>query len=302
MRIEAIAVSKGSHGAPLPETSFVVDSGEVTIVEAETGDRPVVLALIASGRMVPDSGTITLDGSAEPALLRERIALVDAPEISEPPADIRLSTALREELSYAGRSTSRSSILQTITDALHTNHEQGLTPETRSAAQLASLPMRDVPPALRIRLLAELALSRPGVEALVLSSPDRHGGLPTDWYTIALDLASRHHPLLIICGAPSAALLPTHQEAEAATPTTPHPAELPEPTWLPNVALPPAPAAGEGDEGSGVAGVYGQSPHPLHPQRPRATSTTPTTQTTPATPTAPTPPTPRHTTPQDPDA
>ncbi|WP_368498134.1 hypothetical protein [Herbiconiux sp. A18JL235] len=291
MRIEAIAVSKGSHGAPLPETSFVVDSGEVTIVEAETGDRPVVLALIASGRMVPDSGGITLDGSADPALLRERVALVDAPEISEPPADIKLSTALREELSYSGRSTGRSSILQTITDALHTNHEQGLTPETRSAAELASLPMRDVPPALRIRLLAELALSRPGVDALVLSSPDRHGGLPTDWHTIALDLASRHHPLLIICGAPSAALLPTHAVA-AAQPATPLP--LPTPSaaaQLPDVPLTPAPAAGEGDEGSGVAGVYGQSPHPLHPQPPRAT---PATRATPTTTERPNP--------QDPDA
>ncbi|GAA2224940.1 hypothetical protein N1031_05010 [Herbiconiux moechotypicola] len=215
MRIDAIGITKGKNGVPLPSTTLSYESGAVTVAVAEQGDQPVVLALIAAGRMHPDSGSVTLDGAPATAPLRDRVALVDAPEVSEPAPDLALATVLREELAYANRPSGRRAVEQAITDALHANRELGLTVEgdvdgdidDRTPAQLARIPVRDVPPALRIRLLTELALSRPGVEALVLSSPDRHGGSPFVWNAIAHDLASRDVAVLVVTGAASAELL-----------------------------------------------------------------------------------------------
>lgn len=193
MKIVADGVSKGSGGTPLPLTTVEFETGRVTVVEAETGDRPVVLALILSGRMRPDSGTVTLDGVDDPALLRERIALVDAPEVSEPPADLPLAVALRDELLYAGRPTGRASVAQTLADA-------GGTDFARTA-------VGEVPPAVRLRLLTELAAFRRGVQGIVLTSPDRHGGDPREWLAIADDLAARDFAVAVVCGAASAEIV-----------------------------------------------------------------------------------------------
>lgn len=193
MRIVATNIAKGRDGIPLPETSVDYETGRVTVVEAEVGDRPVVLALILSGRMHPDSGTVTLDGDGDLALLRERVALVDAPEVSAPAADLPLTTVVREELLYAGRSTSRATIAQTLADA--------------GATAYAAARIDDVPPAIRIRLLAELAAFRRGVQALVITSPDRHGGDPREWLSVATDLAARDFAVAVVCGAPSAEII-----------------------------------------------------------------------------------------------
>ncbi|MFB2580264.1 hypothetical protein ACEXQD_03360 [Herbiconiux sp. P15] len=193
MRIEAKGISKGARGIPLPETNVVFETGAITLVEAETGDQPTVVALILSGRMVPDTGSITLDGRDDPAALRERIALVDAPEVSEPAADLPLRTVVREELLYAGRATSRAAIATTIAEA--------------GAADYEGTRIADVPAALRVRLLAELAAFRRGVQGVVITSPDRHGGDPREWLAVARDLAAREFAVAIVCGAPSAELL-----------------------------------------------------------------------------------------------
>lgn len=202
MRIEAVSVSKGANGIPLPETSVLYETGSVTVVEAETGDQPTVAALILSGRMVPDTGTITIDGRDDPAALRERIALVDAPEVSEPAADLPLTTVVREELLYAGRSTSRATVAAAIADA--------------GGSAFATSRIADVPAAVRVRILAELASFRPGVQGLVITSPDRHGGDPRDWLAVARELAARDFAVAIVCGAPSAELI--HPLLEAGSP------------------------------------------------------------------------------------
>jgi hypothetical protein len=252
MRIDLSDVSKGASGAPLPPTSLTFETGSVTIAEAEGGDRPVVLALIASGRMHPDTGSVTIDGVSDPALLRERVALVDAPEVSDPPADLPLHSVVREELAYAGRPANRGAVERAIADALHANDEAGITDELRTPHELVRLPLGSIPSSLRLRLLAELAASRPGVQALVLTLPDRHGGPPTTWHTMARDLAARDFAVLTICGAASAQLL---------TPT-----RVPSPS--PTSPIERTQAAGEGSGGSGVVGVLGLSPQILHPQRP----------------------------------
>ncbi|HEY2556414.1 MAG TPA: hypothetical protein VGI08_04850, partial [Diaminobutyricibacter sp.] len=78
MKITLDGVAKGARNAALPPTSVTFRSGEVTLARAETEQRPAVLGLIASGRMRPDAGTVTIDGATDYSELRTRIALIDA--------------------------------------------------------------------------------------------------------------------------------------------------------------------------------------------------------------------------------
>jgi len=238
MKIVADRISKGHAGIPLPERTISFETGRVTVAEAEVGDQPTVLSLILSGRMRTDSGVVTLDGVDDAALIQERIALVDAPEVSEPAADLPLRTVVREELMYAGRSTSRAAIATTIAEA--------------GGSDYATVRIADVPAAIRVRILAELASFRRGVEGLVITAPDRHGGDPRDWLAVATDLADRGFAVLIVCGAPS---------AEITLPL------LPTPTPEPDESPSQNPAAADRLDASGVAGVYGRR-HPTDPPQP----------------------------------
>jgi hypothetical protein len=227
MRIVVDGASKGHAGIPLPQTSLEYETGSVTVVEGEVGDQPTVLALIASGRMVPDSGSVTIDGLEDPGGIRDAIALVDCPDVSEPAGDLRLKDVVREELMYAGRSTSRATVAQTLADA--------------GAGDYAGVRIDDVPAALRIRLLAELAAFRRGVRGIVLASPDRHGGDPREWLAVAEDLAARDFAVLAVCGAPSALIVrPLLPEAGADAPVESAPPVL---TAPPVPTAPPAHAA-----------------------------------------------------------
>lgn len=196
MRVTLDAVAKGRRDAALPPTSLAYASGRATLVVTETAQRPTVLGLIASGRMSPDAGTIALDGVSgrhATAAVRRRVALVDAPDVSEPAPDIAVAGVVAEELMFAGRPSDPISARRWL-DA------QGMRAHSR-------LPIADLAPAERIRLLLELAASRPGVEALVLVSPDRHGGDPRQWWTLADEFAGRGLAVLVIAGEASAAAL-----------------------------------------------------------------------------------------------
>ena len=61
--------------------------------------------------------------------------------------------------------------------------------------------MLDLPPTDRLRLLLELAALRDGVRALVLTSPERHGGHASAWRRLATELTDRGLPVLVIGGA-----------------------------------------------------------------------------------------------------
>ena len=103
MRIALHEVSKGRAGQALPSMSLEFHSGAVRYALAETEQRPTVLGLIASGRMRPDTGRVTIDAAASPKELRRRIALVDAPDVSDPHPDITVAGVVGEELMFAGR-------------------------------------------------------------------------------------------------------------------------------------------------------------------------------------------------------
>lgn len=189
MKIELRDVSKGPRGRALPETSITFETGRAALACAETEQRPTVLGLIASGRMRPDAGEVLIDGRADPRALRRRIALVDAVEISEPETNISVAGVVSEELMFAGRPA----------DPLASRRWL----DKLGLRAIASAPIGTVSPTQRLRILCELAVLRSGVEAIVLVSPDRHGGEPTVWWDLAREFAERDLAVLVIAGRAS---------------------------------------------------------------------------------------------------
>ena len=201
MRITLHDVSKGRGGQALPLTNLEFHTGAVRFALAETEQRPTVLGLIASGRMHPDAGRVTLDGAENAKELRLRVALVDAPDASDPHADISVAGVVGEELMFAG-------VGATPLHARRWLAQLGFS-------ELASVPIGSVDPAARVRIMCELAVLRKGVEGIVLVSPDRHGGSPDGWWRIAGEFADRGYAMLVIVGGSAAVALERMQEFDA---------------------------------------------------------------------------------------
>ncbi|MDQ0643626.1 hypothetical protein [Microbacterium murale] len=217
MKIALHEVRKGRDGQALPTTSLEFHTGAVRFALAETQQRPTVLGLIASGRMSPDAGRVTIDGDKDNRLLRRAIALVDAPDVSDPHADITVSGVVGEELMFAG-------VGATPIHARRWLAQLGY-------AELASTPIGNVDPAARVRIMCELAVLRKGTEGIVLVSPDRHGGSPDGWWRIASEFADRGYAMLVIIGGSAAVALERMHELEAINasgPVTPLVLERPE--------------------------------------------------------------------------
>ena len=193
MRVALHGVSKGRRGQALPETSLEIESGHARFVLAETEQRPTVLGLIATGRMRPDSGEVTIDGARNASDLRLRMALVDAPDVSDPHPGVTVATVVGEELMFAGQPA-------TPIHARRWLAELGFD-------DIAGNPIGTVSPAARMRILCELAVLRDGVEGFVLVSPDRHGGRPDGWWRIASEFADRGFAVLVIVGGSAAAVI-----------------------------------------------------------------------------------------------
>jgi hypothetical protein len=198
MRVTLHEVSKG-HA--LPTTSLEFHTGAVRYAIAETEQRPTVLGLIASGRMKPATGRVTIDGATNNRMLRRSIALVDAPDVSDPHADITLAGVVGEELMFAGRGA-------TPLHARRWLNELGF-------GELASVQIGNIDPAARVRIMCELAILREGTEGVVLVSPDRHGGSPDGWWRIAREFAERGYAMLVIVGGSAAVALQRMQELGA---------------------------------------------------------------------------------------
>ncbi|MCR2824761.1 hypothetical protein [Microbacterium sp. zg.Y909] len=186
-------MSKGHEGQALPHTNLMFETGQAVFARAETEQRPTVLGLLASGRMKPDEGTIDIDGMADSADLRRRVALVDAPDISEPAPRVTVGAVTAEELMFAGLSSGRRAVHRWLSRQ-HLDH-------------LVRRPIATVAPRARMHLLTELAVLRPDVEGLVVVAPDRHGGDPRVWWDQALSLADRGFAMLMIAGYSSAKVI-----------------------------------------------------------------------------------------------
>lgn len=201
MKIALHEVSKGRAGQALPTMSLEFHSGAVRFALAETEQRPTVLGLIASGRMRPDTGRVTIDDTENTKELRRRIALVDAPDVSDPHPDITLAGVVGEELMFAGVGASPLHARRWLTQLGYN--------------ELSSTPIGNVDPAARVRILCELAVLRDGVDGIVLVAPDRHGGRPDGWWRIAGEFADRGYAMLVIVGGSAAVALERMQELEA---------------------------------------------------------------------------------------
>ncbi|WP_108249031.1 hypothetical protein [Planctomonas deserti] len=199
--LDGVRIGNGT-AAELPETSLAFGGGTPTLAVAETGRRPVVLSLVAGGRMRVDAGRILIDGEPARSGPRRAVALVDTPTVGEPSDDVPLRAVVREELGFARRRAGRRAVNRVL-DA------HGLLP-------LARFPFRAVPPTARLRLLTDLAASRPGVRALVVTSPERHGGAPEEWYEVLCGIAARGVGVLVVTTSAIAGLL----AAESAGPHT----------------------------------------------------------------------------------
>lgn len=193
MIITLTGVSKGRQGSALPETSIEFSTGRASLAVAETAQRPSVLGLLASGRMRPDTGVVAIDGDIDYPLMRSRIALIDAPDVNDPDVDVTVSAIVSEELMFAGRPAGRLAVRRIISDLGY----QAWRNRT----------IGTVPAMVRIRLLTELATMREGVDALILTAPDRHGGDPAEWWARSTDLAARGFAVLAIAGVASATAL-----------------------------------------------------------------------------------------------
>ena len=190
MRVELRDVSQG---LALPRTSVSYASGEAVVAVAETEQRPTVLGLIAAGRMRSATGLVLIDGREDADTLRRRVALVDAPTVSDPAPDVTVAGVTAEELMFAGRSAHPIAVRRWL--------------DAAGFGGLARVPIGDVPARERLALLLELTALRTGVEGIVLVSPDRHGGDPVEWMQLADDFAARGMAVLVIAGEAAASLL-----------------------------------------------------------------------------------------------
>ena len=204
----------GDGPAPaLPAISLSYGGPDPVIAIAETELRPTVLSLVASGRMRIDGGSLALDGddSAGVAVrVAERVALVDTPRINEPADDVTLRAVVAEELALAGHRSGR--------------HEVGVILDDQGLADLARAPFSAVPAVARIRLLTPLAASRDGVEAVVVTSPERHGGAVAAWMRVLRDLARSGTGVLVVtseAAAEAIAALPADDAVAALDSPTP---------------------------------------------------------------------------------
>jgi hypothetical protein len=172
--LDSVRVGRGA-GAALPPTSLSFGTGKPVAVAVETEQRPTVLSLVASGRMKVDAGTVTPDD------LRSRVALIDTPLVAEPVAELRVRTIVAEEFAFAGR---RDSVKKFLAE--------------RQLSDFGNATMSSLPPIARLRLLVDLALLRPGIDALIFTSPERHGGHPAEWWRVARETAARGLAVLVI--------------------------------------------------------------------------------------------------------
>lgn len=182
--LEALDVAVTGGPRPMLEpTSLRLATGEIVVATGEPGHGHTALALALAGRLVPDHGSVTIDGDSRLPRLQAEVACVDVPGVSEPDENLPLRSVIDEDLTLAGRRTGRRAVWRWARD--------------HGAESWVPLPMEAVPAEGRARLLAELAAERRGVRFVILTLPDRFGGTPDTWLAPARELASRGFGVLV---------------------------------------------------------------------------------------------------------
>ncbi|CAN5157891.1 hypothetical protein BH11ACT4_BH11ACT4_07140 [soil metagenome] len=189
LTLDRAAIGTGL-AAPVPPLTLSAGPGLPSFVTVETAERPLLVSMLAGGRLHPDSGAVLIDGAADSDALRLATALVDTPVVAEPSPGVSLMGVVAEEFSFAGLPSSRGRVRAFLA-------EHGL-------AEYSRLPVRALPAADRVRLFCELALLRSGIGALVVTSPERHGGEPAEWFAALDGIAARGVTVLIVTDAATA--------------------------------------------------------------------------------------------------
>ena len=257
---------EGRRSPMLEATTLTLASGECVLLAGEPGHGHTALALVATGRLAPYTGTVTLvddDGttSTSTADLRRVTAVVDVPGISEPDEALTVGDVVAEELSLAGQRSlpGRAKRWLDAHDLLDRRGDR----------------VDELHGALRTALLSSLASEREDVRFLVLTLPDRHRSEPSNWWSVAESLAALGYGVLVQCTRSSArdlgADLPPARGDDAlraapveALRTRPAPAvgdvpavagEPTVPTVLGEPAVPRVPAGPAGPDGARTAGA-----------------------------------------------
>ncbi|MEV6417141.1 hypothetical protein [Kribbella sp. NPDC051718] len=194
MELKAHAISvQGPHAPMLHATSISVSDHQLVLLTGYPGPGHVALALGLSGRLKPNGGDVQLDGDTSGRVLRQRVAVVDTPGITEPDDALPVRTVVGEELAIAGHKAGRKAV-----DAWLAEHDW---------AEFAERRFEHLPVGVRTEMLAELTVARPEVKFVILTMPDRLGGDPHEWYAVGRELASRGYGVVITCADASARLL-----------------------------------------------------------------------------------------------
>lgn len=202
--LEILEVALGDERTPLlPPFSAVLPADAPAFASAQGERGPMLASLIAAGRLIPDRGTVLLDGIADAGALRRAVALVDTPVVSEAPASLPVCAVVREELRFAGLPSRRRSVEEAL--------------DRFELLAWLRRPIGDLLPDDRLRLLLGLAAMRPGVRALVLTAPERHGGRAEGWTALAHEYADRGIPVLVLGGAAAVEALPAPEAAAITT-------------------------------------------------------------------------------------
>lgn len=184
----------GPHGTLLAPTSLRVAEGQLALVTGEPGAGHTALALALAGRMRYHHGVVLADGKRDDAALRRSVAVVDSAETTEPEGVLTVAEAVAEELAMASLPSGKTAVRRWL--AAH------------DTAEHARTRVEHVPAEPRTRLLAELAVARPGVRALVFDSPDRHTTDAHTWWATALRHARNGLAVVVLCTGAAARQLP----------------------------------------------------------------------------------------------
>ena len=138
------------------------------LVAGEPQGARTALALLLSGRMKPGSGTVTWGSSSRLAHLRKHSAVVDAPNINDPEAHLKVRDVVSEDLSLIPSPPWRKP-----------NPKKWMA--EHGYGDIAGDWVDAVDPVRMTEMLTQLAAENPQTKLLVVDSPDRHLGDDESW-------------------------------------------------------------------------------------------------------------------------
>ena len=180
----------GTHGDLLHPTDLLVRRGELVVVAGEPGHGHTALSLALAGQIHLFRGSVLIDGVPDAGRLRQKVALVDTPGVTEPEKSLSVAVIVGEELSMAHRPASRAAVRAWLA-------EQG-------AAEYAGLRWDRTPVVLRTTLLVAAAAARPQTAFIVLTCPDRWGGTARQWHDLASRWVDLGYGVVLQCSEPLA--------------------------------------------------------------------------------------------------